>query len=138
MAPFARGNGRALVVTRRMDYPPNRIFAPLLFNRAVDGVAAISPAVADALVRSGVARDRIAIIPSGVDCARFRPPNADERMQARLALGLTTRDIAVCAVGMIEPRKGQRYLVEAMELLLGRLSKSKSNAEFLASMSTPT
>src|SRR5579863_9719513 len=28
--------------------------------------------------------------------------------------------------------------VEAMELLLGRLSKSKSNAEFLASMSSPT
>jgi transcription termination factor Rho len=28
--------------------------------------------------------------------------------------------------------------VEAMELLLGRLSKSKSNAEFLASMSNPT
>ena len=28
--------------------------------------------------------------------------------------------------------------VEAMELLLGRLSKSKSNAEFLASMSSPS
>ena len=27
--------------------------------------------------------------------------------------------------------------VEAMELLLGRLSKTKSNAEFLASMSAP-
>jgi len=27
--------------------------------------------------------------------------------------------------------------VEAMELLLGRLSKSKNNAEFLSSMSTP-
>ncbi|MBI3758243.1 MAG: glycosyltransferase family 4 protein [Deltaproteobacteria bacterium] len=38
-------------------------------------------------------------------------------MQARLALGLTPRDIAVGAVGMIEPRKGQRYLIEAMELL---------------------
>jgi glycosyltransferase involved in cell wall biosynthesis len=117
MAPFARGNGRALVVTRRMDYEPNRLFAPWLFNRAVDGVAAISPAVAEALVNSGVTRDRIAIIPSGVDCERFRPPNADERMHARLALGLTPRDIAVGAVGMIEPRKGQRHLIEAMELL---------------------
>jgi len=28
--------------------------------------------------------------------------------------------------------------VEAMELLLGRLTKSKSNAEFLASMSSPS
>jgi glycosyltransferase involved in cell wall biosynthesis len=38
-------------------------------------------------------------------------------MHARLALGLTPRDIAVGAVGMIEPRKGQRHLIEAMELL---------------------
>jgi transcription termination factor Rho len=28
--------------------------------------------------------------------------------------------------------------VEAMELLLGRLAKTKSNAEFLASMSAPS
>jgi transcription termination factor Rho len=28
--------------------------------------------------------------------------------------------------------------VEAMELLCGRLSKTKTNAEFLASMSSPT
>jgi glycosyltransferase involved in cell wall biosynthesis len=119
LAPFAQGRARALVVTRRMDYAPNRIFAPWLFNRAVDGVAAISPAVADALVRSGVARDRVAIIPSGVDCDRFRPPSASERESARGELGLVAGDIAVGTVGMLEPRKGQRYLIEAMALLRG-------------------
>ena len=119
LAPFARGRARALIVTRRMDYAPNRIFAPWLYNRAVDGVAAISPAVADALVRSGVARDRVAIIPSGVDCDRFRPPSASERESARGELGLVAGDIAVGTVGMLEPRKGQRYLIEAMALLRG-------------------
>jgi glycosyltransferase involved in cell wall biosynthesis len=117
MAPFAQGQARALVVTRRMDYAPNRLFAPWLFNRAVDGVAAISPAVADALVRSGVDRDRVAIIASGVDCNRFRPPTVSEREHARSELGLAAEDIAVGAVGMIEPRKGLRYLIEAMALL---------------------
>jgi glycosyltransferase involved in cell wall biosynthesis len=119
LAPYACGRAGALVVTRRMDYAPNQIFAPWLFNRAVDGVAAISPAVADALARSGVATDRIAIIPSGVDCERFHPPAAAERERARGELGLVPGDLAVGTVGMLETRKGQRYLIEAMELLCG-------------------
>ncbi len=117
LAPFAYRRAGVAVVTRRMDFAPNRLFAPWLFNRAVDGVAAISPAVADALVRSGVSRDRVAIIPSGVDSDRFRPPTPAERDRARLDLGLAPRDIAVGAIGMLEDRKGHRYLIEAMEML---------------------
>lgn len=117
MAPWVRGLTRAAVVTRRMDYVPNRLFAPWLYGRAVDGVAAISTSVADALMRAGVARARITLIPSGVDCAHFRPPSADERAHARAALGLGDTDLAVGAVGALEPRKGHRYLVEAMALL---------------------
>jgi glycosyltransferase involved in cell wall biosynthesis len=120
LAPFAQGRACALIVTRRMDYAPNRLFAPWLYNRAVDGVAAISPAVADALVRSGVARDRIALIPSGVDCDRFRPPDVGERAAARAALGVMPGDVAVGTVGMLEARKGQRFLLDAIALLAGR------------------
>jgi glycosyltransferase involved in cell wall biosynthesis len=119
LAPFAQGRTRALIVTRRMDYAPNRLFAPWLYNRAVDGVVAISPAVADALVRSGVARDRIAIISSGVDCDHFRPPSAQEREATRAELGLAPGEIAIGTLGMLVPRKGQRYLIEAMALLRG-------------------
>jgi glycosyltransferase involved in cell wall biosynthesis len=116
LAPFARGLVPALVVTRRMDYPPNRLSARWLFNLRVDGVAAISESVADALARSGVNRDRIAIIPSGVDCDRFRPPRDDERRNARAALGLGPGEVAAGAVGMLEPRKGHRFLLEAIAL----------------------
>src|SRR5579863_8240971 len=118
MAPWVRGLARAAVVTRRMDYVPNRLFARWLYGRrAVDGVAAISTGVADALVRAGVARERITVIPSGVDCAHFRPPTADERATARAPLGLNAADCAVGAVGALEPRKGYRYLVEAIAVL---------------------
>ena len=120
LAPFARGRAGALIVTRRMDYAPNRLFAPWLYNRAVDGVAAISPAVADALVRAGVARDRLALIPSGVDCAWFRPPTVTERRAARAALGLAPWAVAVGTVGMLEARKGQRYLLEGLALIAAR------------------
>ena len=124
LAPFVQGRARALIVTRRMDYAPNRLFAPWLFNRAVDGVAAISPAVADALVRAGVDRERVAIISSGVDCERFRPPSVSERAAARGALDLADGQLAVGTVGMLEPRKGQRYLIDAMALVGGGANES--------------
>jgi L-malate glycosyltransferase len=117
MAPFARGLARTLVATRRMDYRPNRLFAPWLYNRAVDAVAAISEHVAEALGEAGVDRSRITIIPSGVDCERFRPPSALERDTARRLLGVKPDEIAVGTAGMLEERKGHRYLLEAIAAL---------------------
>jgi glycosyltransferase involved in cell wall biosynthesis len=114
MAPLARGFGSTLVVTRRMDYRPNRVFAPYLFNRAVDGVVAISGGVADSLAAAGVDRARVTVVHSGVDCERFRPPTSDERADARGALGISNTDFVISAVGALEQRKGHRYLIEAI------------------------
>ena len=116
IAPYASRRAGALVVTRRMDYPPNRWFAPWLYNRAVDGVVAISEAVAQALLRSGVKRERIEVIASGVDCCRFAPPSAAARQRARENLGLMPDEIAIGAIGALVPRKGHRVLIDAMAL----------------------
>ncbi len=115
MAPFARGFARALVVTRRMDNRPNRVFAPYLYNRAVDAVVAISGGVADSLAAAGVDRERVTVVQSGVDCERFRPPTPQERAHARAALGISDDEIVISAVGALEQRKGHRYLIKAME-----------------------
>ncbi len=117
LAPYLRGTAGALVVTRRMDYPPNRWFAPLLFNRSVDGVAAISAAVADALERSGVSRARVTVIASGVDTEQFRPPCEAERARAREALGITPEEFLVGTIGALEARKGHRHLLDAIAAL---------------------
>lgn len=117
MAPLARGFARVLVVTRRMDYRPNRVFAPYLYNRAVDGVVAISGSVADSLAAAGVERQRVTVVPSGVDCARFRPPTPEERVHARIALGISYGEFVISAVGALEPRKGHRYLIAAIAQL---------------------
>lgn len=114
MAPFAAGLADALIVTRRMDYVPNRLFAAYLYNRAVDAVAAISQGVANALGAAGVAPDRITIIPSGVDCRRFAPPSLEQRASARSELGLGADEIAIGAVGGLELRKGHRHLLDAL------------------------
>ncbi len=114
MAPLARGFGSALIVTRRMDYRPNRVFAPYLFNRAVDGVVAISTGVADSLAAAGVDRQRVTVVHSGVDCDHFHPPTSQERADARGALGISDSEIVISAVGALEQRKGHRYLIEAI------------------------
>jgi glycosyltransferase involved in cell wall biosynthesis len=97
-----------------MDYTLRGIFSPWLYNRAVDSVAAISQSVAKALVSSGVASDRITLIPSGVDVDLFCPPTHEQREQARQALGINADEIVIVAVGMLEPRKGHRYLLDAI------------------------
>ena len=122
MAPFARGLARALITTRRMDYRPNRLFAPFLYSRAVDGVAAISHAVATALTSAGVPRERITVIPSGVDCEYFRPPSNEERIAARQALVVAAETIAVGTIGALEERKGHRHLLEAIAPAMGAVS----------------
>lgn len=120
MAPLARSFGSTLIVTRRMDYRPNRVFAPFLFNRAVDGVIAISGGVADSLAAAGVDRKRITVVHSGVDCDRFRPPSADERADARRALEISDGEVLISSVGALEQRKGHRYLIEAIGALAAR------------------
>jgi glycosyltransferase involved in cell wall biosynthesis len=116
LSPYVRNRARVALVTRRMDYAPNRWFAPWLFNRAVDQVIAISDGVAQALVSAGVVRERITIIPSGVDCDEFAPPGDTMRRDARTALGLLPGDVAIGAVGALVPRKAHDVLIEAMAL----------------------
>jgi glycosyltransferase involved in cell wall biosynthesis len=130
LAPYARGLAGARVVTRRMDYRPNRLFAPLLYNHSVEGVAAISEGVAAALTEAGVDRSRIVIIPSGIDETRFRPPSPAERDAARTRWGLAAGDFAIGAVGALEPRKGHRVMLAALTKLSGDAEHHASQRPF--------
>ncbi len=118
LAPYAHGLAGARVVTRRMDYRPNRLFAPWLYQRSVEGVAAISEGVAGALTEAGVERSRITVIPSGIDPARFRPRSEPERDTARARWGLAVGELAIGTVGALEPRKGHRFMLAALAAIL--------------------
>lgn len=93
------------VVTRRMDYPIRRGWIDrYLYNRCVDGVIAISPPIADLLVEGGVARDKIRMIPSGVDPAPYAnisPPSGERT------------PLVVGTAAVLEQRKGIKFLLEA-------------------------
>ena len=73
-----------LIVTRRVDFPLTR---PGFWTRA-DRVIAISHAVADVLVQSGVSRERIRVIHSGISLEATR--NAAP-LGVRELLGLAPR-----------------------------------------------
>jgi glycosyltransferase involved in cell wall biosynthesis len=97
------------VVTRRMDYPERAgWYTDLLYNRRVDGVIAISAAIAALLRQAGVQENRIRRISSGVDAARFDRP-----------IELNEVRIIGC-IGVLEERKGQRFLIEAAAQLKSR------------------
>lgn len=103
--PRGKGSPKYLV-TRRMDYSEKSgWFTDQLYNRRVDGVVAISQAIAGLLASAGVERRKIRWIPSGIDPARFdlEFDPADRRN------GITR----VGCLGTIEERKGYRYLIEA-------------------------
>jgi glycosyltransferase involved in cell wall biosynthesis len=113
LAPFCRGRGARLVVTRRMDYVPSGgVYVRWLYNRAVDAVIAISEGVRAALLRAGVQADRIRVVPSGIDVAAVDPPPG-ARTAVRAGWDVGADDVLVLVLGALERRKGHAVLLEA-------------------------
>ena len=117
LAPLCRRAGVRLVATRRMDYvPAGGPYVRFLYNRAVDAVVAISEGVREALVRVGVRRERIRVVPSGIDPAAYvAPPGARAVLRAEWGVGADV--VLVVVLGALEPRKGHAVLVEAARRL---------------------
>ena len=78
----------------------------------VDGVIAISEALADDMVARGIARDRITIVPNGIDPEAFGEPVRDEELRRRLRLD---GRFAVGYVGNLDHwREGMDILISAI------------------------
>jgi glycosyltransferase involved in cell wall biosynthesis len=100
------------LVTRRMDYPESRnCYTRFLYNHCVHGVVVISQPIVTVLLDAGVKAQRIRLIHSGVDVARFN---------AGPAIFDTRRLPVVGCIAALEARKGHRFLLEAIALLKGR------------------
>ena len=63
----------------------------------------------------------IAIMPNGVDAARFRPASDEgERLALRNKLGFAANDEVLTTIGAVSPRKGTDLVIEALRLVLAR------------------
>ncbi len=112
------GHGPKFLVTRRMDYPEkSNWYTHRLYNQRVDGVVAISQTIARLLSDAGVDARKIRLIHSGIDASRFG--GSLDRSRARAS------EVVVGCLGVLEERKGHRYLLEAAVLLKARGLKLK-------------
>ena len=76
-------------------------------------IIAVSPGVRDFLVRwEAVARDRIDVVPNGVDDGDFRPATAGERAAERERLGLPPDRLVAGAIGRLAPEKNLAMVPE--------------------------
>ena len=106
------------VATRHMDLPVKIIWPNTsAYNRWVRVVVAISQAVKDALVDSGVDPARIRLIESGADVERFAGAEPDPGL--RDSLDAKSEAFTVCTAATLAEGKGIRYLIEALSMLTG-------------------
>ncbi|CAN5908593.1 glycosyltransferase family 4 protein [soil metagenome] len=80
---------------------------------------ALTHAVKEAAVQTlHIPPERITVIGRGRAPERLGTPSAERRAQARRHLGLRAEDEVILTVGRQEYQKGQRFLLEAMRLLV--------------------
>ena len=80
-------------------------------------VISVSASLADVAVTLGCGRDKIRVIPNGVDVERFRPL---DRHESRSKLGLPAQARVLLTVGGLSARKGQRRVIELLPELRRR------------------
>ncbi|MBT8087720.1 MAG: glycosyltransferase, partial [Gammaproteobacteria bacterium] len=110
------------VVSRRVDNTEMRIMAAMRY-RPFAKVIAISETIADMLRDHGVEEDRLAIIRSAVDTAAFA--EAVDCLEFRREFGIDAGDFTIASAGQLIPRKGHRYLLQAVADLRGRYPQLK-------------
>jgi glycosyltransferase involved in cell wall biosynthesis len=88
-----------------------------LFN-SVNAIIVSSAVLRDMMLELGV-KNRIDIIPNGVDLQRFRPAADDgERQALRASLGMSGHRKVIITVGAVHPRKGTDVLLEGWARLI--------------------
>ena len=81
--------------------------------RGADRIVAISPAMRDRCVQSGIPDAKIEAIPNGVDTRRFAPVDSAGQQAARTRLGLPAAAHLVSFVGFWSAEKGPDVLFNA-------------------------
>jgi glycosyltransferase involved in cell wall biosynthesis len=112
------GRAPALVVSRRVSFAPGRNpFSRWKYrSRLIDRIVAVADAVKTVLVESGVPPERVTVIHSGTDAARFSPRRGDAALKR--ALGIPLDRPIVGKIANASPWKGQSIMLEAAKKLV--------------------
>jgi glycosyltransferase involved in cell wall biosynthesis len=109
--------GIPAIVSRRVDNAESAVLAALRYRRFAK-VIAISENIASVLRDAGIGDDRLAVIRSAVDVDRMQ--RSRDRQYLEAEFGIAPDDIAIANVAQLIPRKGHRFLLEALAALTRR------------------
>jgi len=101
----------------------SRLFAPLLRPQRV---VYNSHRGWQSHARIGYGRNASIIVPNGVDCERFTPPTAQQRLAARQRFGLAPEEVALGCVARFHAQKGIADLLAAMAQLTPKMAPRTS------------
>lgn len=107
------GTGIPVVVTRRVDFPLSKnMFSRWKYGRA-KRIVAISEGVRVVLERSGIPKNKITVVPSGVDFSRYK----HVKPLMKKELGVAENVKLIGQVAALAPHKDQATLLDAVALL---------------------
>lgn len=112
----ARLVGVPAILTRRVDNPEPRGWVNLKY-RLYKRIVSISEGIRQVLISEGLAPARVTCVHSAVDTERYQPGCADKSLLVR-GLGLPGDGPVLAVVAQLIPRKGHRYLLQALPGLL--------------------
>ena len=101
-----------LLLSRRIGFPLGKSWVSRARYRAVRRFVANSRNVAQSLIDSGIAAERISVVNEGVEI--LPSPSADQRSRARKRWGVQDHEFLFGCVSVFVPEKGQRHLIEAL------------------------
>jgi len=102
----------------------HRLWAYRFAMKFCSKVVSVSNATADWLVdRRGLARDKVTVIPYGVDLDLFQGGGGNQALKHQL--GFKPDDKLVGVVARLHPQKGHCYFIEAARLIADEFSNAK-------------
>lgn len=111
------GGASAIILSRRVDDPvTGHLLDRLKFGILCNRIIAVSEAIKSVLVEGGVNPGKIRVVYSAVEDFEVRP---EDRLWLRMRLGVPKEAPVIATIGRLIPRKGQRYLLEAVPRVLG-------------------
>jgi glycosyltransferase involved in cell wall biosynthesis len=110
------------VLSRRVDNPESRLAVAMKY-RLFDRVITISEGIRRVLLAEGVPAGKLVCVPSAVDTETFRP--GCRWIDFRRHLGLPPDAKVIGMIAQLIPRKGHRYLLEALPQILNAVPETR-------------
>jgi glycosyltransferase involved in cell wall biosynthesis len=112
-----------VVIARRVDFPLRRNLGTRLKYGRAQAVIAVSRAVANIVAKAGVARERIHVVPDGVDLSRRVAPARPEVLGS---LGVGVGEPVVVHIAALVPHKDPLTFARAMAVVRDRVPRVRA------------